>query len=306
MKHTLYFILALLVFASCGGNKAKKTEKQELKIEIPQVPSMISDPGQAALYLSQHFWDKMDFADTTYIAKEVTEQAFADYMALSLSIPPAEAVKGMSAMMDKARANQDVYNYFAERAEHYLYDPNSPYRNEDLYIAVLENIVSWDALDEIYKLRPQTQLDLARKNRVGERAADLEITLSSGRKIKLYDIEADYTLLYFINPDCSACAQATGELNHSDIVRELIDSGELRVVTVYPDEDLAAWNKHLGDLPGDWTNGYDAGLTIREEDTYDLRAIPSLYLLDKDKFVLLKDIPSGVLIHNYLLQKLYM
>ena len=39
----------------------------------------------------------------------------------------------------------------------------------------------------------------------------------------------------------------------------------------------------------EWTNGYDKELVIKNKNLYDLRAIPTLYLLDKNKTVLLKD-----------------
>ena len=38
-------------------------------------------------------------------------------------------------------------------------------------------------------------------------------------------------------------------------------------------------------------NGYDASHIIREDILYCIRAIPSLYLLDADKRILLKDPP---------------
>lgn len=297
--------LTLPILTSCGGRKIKQQVPQKLKIEIPKVPAMVTDPAAQGTFLATHYWDNVNFADTIYIGKEVTEQTFADYLALLAHAPRDIAVGSIELLFNKARANQDVYNYFAERAEHYLYDPNSPYRNEDMYIAVLRNIISWDVLDDIYKLRPQSQLEMALKNRVGEPATDLVLNLSSGRKVRLYDQKADYTLLYFINPDCPTCAQATAELNASEVVRTLLDGGELKIVTVYPDEDITLWNSHLGDLPGDWVNTYDAEKQIRNRDFYDVRAIPSLYLLDRDKRVLLKDIPMGAAIHNYFLQTLY-
>ncbi len=297
--------LMLSTLASCGGRTTKKQAPQELKIEIPAVPAMITDPAAQGEFLAVHYWDNMNFADTVYIGKDVTEQTFVNYLAFILPAPGNIAEASINTLFDKARANLDVYNYFTEKAEHYLYDPNSPYRNEDLYIAVLRNIISWDGLDGIYKLRPEAQLEMALKNRVGEQATDLVLTLSSGRKIRLYDVEAEYTLLYFANPDCSACAQTTGELGHSEIIRHLLDSGELKIVTVYPDENLALWNAHLGDLPADWINTYDAAKQLRGEELYDMRAIPSLYLLDRDKRVLLKDVPSGAVMHNFFQQALY-
>ncbi|KAA5118039.1 DUF5106 domain-containing protein, partial [Bacteroides fragilis] len=43
------------------------------------------------------------------------------------------------------------------------------------------------------------------------------------------------------------------------------------------------------DFAKEWTNGYDKELVIKNKNLYDLRAIPTLYLLDKNKTVLLKD-----------------
>jgi hypothetical protein len=44
--------------------------------------------------------------------------------------------------------------------------------------------------------------------------------------------------------------------------------------------------------PDRWYNGFDPDLAIRGESLYNVRAIPSLYLLDKEKVVLMKDAPE--------------
>ena len=68
-----------------------------------------------------------------------------------------------------------------------------------------------------------------------------------------------------------------------------------------PDEELDEWKKHLSEFPNEWINGYDKKFTIKEEQVYDLKAIPTLYLLDKDKTVLLKDATAPA-IEAYLMQ----
>ncbi len=42
-------------------------------------------------------------------------------------------------------------------------------------------------------------------------------------------------------------------------------------------------------MPDNWVNAYDEKLQISNEELYDLKAMPTLYLLDKEKKVLLKD-----------------
>jgi hypothetical protein len=45
--------------------------------------------------------------------------------------------------------------------------------------------------------------------------------------------------------------------------------------------------------PEEWYNGFDPNLVIRGEGLYNVRAIPSLYLLDQEKRVILKDAPEN-------------
>ena len=54
-------------------------------------------------------------------------------------------------------------------------------------------------------------------------------------------------------------------------------------------EDLKAWQEHGADFPESWgyVRGRDGALS--EANLYDLKAIPTLYLLDRNKKVLLKD-----------------
>lgn len=63
----------------------------------------------------------------------------------------------------------------------------------------------------------------------------------------------------------------------------------LRVLTIYPDEELNLWRKHLVEISEKWTVGH---ASLRgEKPLYDLRALPNLYLLDRDRRVILKDAP---------------
>ena len=70
---------------------------------------------------------------------------------------------------------------------------------------------------------------------------------------------------------------------------ELMENGTLSVVDIYIDEDIDAWKAHRAEYPAKWINGYDPAFIIRTDLLYNVRALPSLYLLDAQKTVLLKD-----------------
>ncbi|MCC8035127.1 MAG: DUF5106 domain-containing protein [Rikenellaceae bacterium] len=310
MKKILHFsviILAVISFTRCKGRRpaadlSDQTVPTELRpLELPRLPALLASPQEQAEYLALHYWDNFDFADTLYIdSPEITEQAFSDYLAIVGVNPPEVAGRSIANLIDRTTVNTAMYRYFSELFENYLDDPNSPLRNEELYILVLENIIALEKVDQVDKLRPRAKLESALKNRVGTRAADIVLTDENGSKVRLYDIAADHILLYFNNPDCIHCERMTANIKGSlDMLVPLVNQGVLKIVTIYPDEDLDAWRKHLDDIPSNWLRTYDGALSIRSEYIYDIRAIPSLYLLDRDKTVLLKDVDNIWLIEDY-------
>ena len=62
---------------------------------------------------------------------------------------------------------------------------------------------------------------------------------------------------------------------------------------------MEAWRNHISYMPAGWINSYDSAVSLKNDEIYDLKAIPTLYLLDKDKKVVLKDVTFEQ-VENYL------
>ncbi|MDR0953912.1 MAG: DUF5106 domain-containing protein [Rikenellaceae bacterium] len=286
---------ALMLSAGCG-NRAKKGEKTALPtFPAIVVPTMVTEPQAVADYVTQHYWDRFEFTDTAFLAApEVLEQALSDYLYLLSSVGEDQAVRNMAEMMKRARADTAMYRYFVEETDHYLWDPNSPYRNETLYIPVLEDIISFSQADPATRTRSEYRLNLARQNRPGMIAADFPYTLNSGESGQMRQIRSEYLILFFNNPGCNACAEITVQIGQSPLLNRLQQEKQggmprLTVLAIYTDEDLEAWREHLPEMPAHWINSYDKGASIKNTNLYDLKAVPTLYLLDRDKRVILKD-----------------
>ena len=127
------------------------------------------------------------------------------------------------------------------------------------------------------------------QNRIGRPANDFRYTTADGATRRMYDIRAEYLLLFINNPGCNMCKTVREAISASPMLNELIERGKLKVLALFPDEDLTEWRNYRDHIPASWINAYDAGCLVRENGTYDLTAIPSLYLLDSDKRVLVKD-----------------
>ncbi len=60
------------------------------------------------------------------------------------------------------------------------------------------------------------------------------------------------------------------------------------MLPIYTEGDRPLWEKTKSSMPSEWTVGYDDS-NIAENGLYNLPSMPILYLLGKDKKVLLKE-----------------
>ncbi len=302
-------VLCFLLLCSCkNGNASSQSTNETIQdtiksITLPAIPAMMTAPEQRADFLVKHYWDNVNFADTNYIHHpEVTEQAWADYCDILNHVPLETAQEAMRKTIERTNVDKKVFTYITDLADKYLYDPNSPMRNEEFYIPVLDAMLDSPLLEEIEKVRPKARRELAQKNRIGTKALNFNYTLASGAQGSLYQLQAEYILLFINNPGCHACTETIDALKNAPIINQLLEQKRLTVLSIYPDEELDEWRKHLNEFPQEWINGYDKKFAIKEQQLYDLKAIPTLYLLNKEKTVFLKDATTQA-VEEYLLIK---
>lgn len=301
----------LLLFNLCTacGSRTNNSPAEVAPVDtitafiLPTIPSMLNTPELRADYLARHYWDNINFADSNYVHHpEVTEQAWVDYIDLLKLVSPPVADAALKNIFSQAEKERKCYLYMMELADKYLYDPNSPMRNEELYISVLDVLLASPVLNDTEKLRPEKRRELAQKNRIGTKAIDFTYTLNSGKQGRLYGLKTPYIVLFINNPGCHACAETIEALKNAPAINQALAKKQVEILSIYPDIDLEEWNRHLSDFPKEWINGYDKGQAIEQKSLYDLKAIPTLYLLDNEKTVLLKDV-TAVEIEEYLSRK---
>lgn len=302
MYRTLVLILAAVGLAACGGRAPRRpaaTTAETPAVFLPAIAPAALAPEERVEWLRWHYWDNFDFADTAFLARADTLQlfeAYARYVQLLFSAPTDGAP--MDSLMRRAAVSRPMLDYFAMLADQVLGDPNSPLRNDEFYIPVLRAQLSSPWYDEYERLAPEYRLSLASQNRIGEQANDFRYTLASGATGSLYGLRAEYVLLFINNPGCPMCRDIREAISASPMLTELIEHGRLRVLALYPDENLDEWRAYREQIPASWINAYDDGCVLREKGLYDLSAIPSLYLLDAQKRVLVKDATDVALVEE--------
>ena len=266
---------------------------------------------EAAEYAAEHFWNRYFDSTTAWAGisdtliggvrqKDMTT-AVREYLIALWSIPYDRAFKAQAHLMSLAETSlkQDtcghIYDWFTSTMESALWNPLSELRNEGLYIPVTESVLRTGRTAEHDSSYYRRQLVTCRNNCPGTPAADFTFTDAKGRLHSLYSTHSEYTLLLFSNPGCPACRDIISTLKASPLISSMVRSGRMTLLSIYIDEDVAEWFKGLSDYPEEWITGYNQDLTIRDRLVYDVRAIPSLYLLDRDKKVLFKDISPNML-----------
>lgn len=296
-------ILALFTLA-CGPKKSQAPVPVTRDFPMMEIPRMMTDPAQRLDWLCAHFWDRFTAPDSLYYCDSVTvngvtleqlERQVGTFATLTQQIPLPAGKKAMSSLYDHLEAFQlahpegNVLPEVVGLVSRYFYDPNSPVRSEDLYQPFVSALARSALIREDYRTRYAWDARVCALNPAGSTAADFVFIDTAGRRRTLHSVRAERTVLIFANPDCKACRDLMEMMDAYPEIQARIASGTLKVVDVYIDEDIDAWKAHKADYPAHWLCGYDPSFIIRKDRLYSVRAIPSVYLLDAKKTVLLKD-----------------
>lgn len=299
----------------CGNNAGKDADDATSSVKfpaLPSVPSTLSDPSAAATYVAQRYWNKFfsqyraNPTDSTMILgvanddMELAMGTFASILESGVSIKDGQqAMKIFFDLMEDVEAenpSSSAYERLADLTEKYFYDPNSPVRSEDLYLAFVESLASSKCTDPNLVPSYKYTISMCSLNKVGTPAADFSFKDINGKVNSLYKIKAETTLLFFSNPGCPSCSEIISALMNDMRVEALVSSERLSVVNIYIDEEIDLWKDYVKTYPKTWINGYDHKYKIRNDVSYNVRAIPSLYILDADKKVIMKDATQDAVI----------
>jgi hypothetical protein len=307
MRIIKIFTLLLAVSLTVGCRQKKAEHFVALPFPNITIPEMISTQQDAADYMAEHFWDVMTDPSRNYpcdslyvsgVAAGEFEQRFANWLSVLDMTSLRIAEKSVARLYDRALlcersdSSSNVFETVVTLAEKYLYDPNSPVRNEEYFLYFARKMAKYDGFTPEMRAKYDFYADMCAMNRLGAKAADFRFVDKKGRNYTLYGISSPLTLLFFSNPGCDACLNIINMLKSDVKVSDMIASGGLAVLNIYIDEDLQSWMDYMSVYPQEWYNGFDPDMVIRNDNLYSVRAIPSLYLLDDQKRVIMKDAPE--------------
>ena len=137
--------------------------------------------------------------------------------------------------------------------------------------------------------RAKHRLLLMARNRVGTPAEQFSFIQPGGEVGRLSDMRGKPTLLFFYSPGCQSCKRAFEELQQDAFFQNRVQTGRLNILFIDSETDSDEWSRTIDELPSFGVKGFNSDGRIVNVPLYDLKASPTLLLLDAKGIVLLKD-----------------
>ncbi len=165
---------------------------------------------------------------------------------------------------------------------------------DDIYLSGKADWVSNGFKDDLRK-----EVERIRPNLIGKKAHNLIMDSYKGIFVSLYDIEKEFTILYFWEPNCAHCMESTPKLKAW--YEKAKDNG-VEVFAVCTTADREKWEKYIEDNKLTWINGWDPERKTNFGFYYNVAATPLIYILDRNKTIIAKKLSVediGPFIENY-------
>jgi thiol-disulfide isomerase/thioredoxin len=296
------------VISANSGNLLATLVKALLPLEVPEfkVPFVTSNPDSVKWiwnynYNKDHFFDNLDLTDERLLRTPILYARLEAFFTNIVIQAPDSINREIDKIIKKCENNYKIFqfvsvylfNHFRE-SEIMGHDAVMVKLADDIYLTGKADWVSKEFKDDLRK-----QVDLIRPNLIGLKAENLVMDSYKGIFVSLYDVKKDFTILYFWEPDCGHCKEATPKLkDYYDKPRDY----SIEVFAVCTTADKVKWTKYIEDNKLTWINGWDPERSSHFDSYYNVQSTPMVYILDKSKKIIAKKLAVGQIdsfIENY-------
>lgn len=273
----------------------------------PPVPTTIPVTKQDSLNnyyeYKSHYWDGITFMDDRIIRTPFFLRKLERYYREVLSPAADSIIRDVDYKLLLARSAPEMYKFLLNwLTDEYI---NPKYMGQDaVFVHLFEKYHS----KGLTKWLNESQLDaisrrayMLMSNLIGDKAADLEMLDTDNKPASLYNVQADYTVVCFWDPNCGHCKEVVPKLD--SVYKAGWKKHNVKIFAVLtPDGKdanvIPAWKEFISSHGlGEWVHVYQTKETeaknVAEQrpsfrQLYDVTMTPTLFLLDKEKRIIAK------------------
>jgi len=274
-------------------------------LKEPVLPPAEKHPGGrydslfAYRYFRDHYWDHISMTDERLVRTPVFQIRFDRYFDEILPQHPDSLSKAAGELLDAAKPNAEMFKFLLSSLTDKYVNPQFMgmdavfvYLFEKYYIPGMAD--AW--MNEKYRKFIFDRGYSLISNVIGNKGADFEFLDTAGRKKRLYDISAPFTVICFWDPSCGHCQEEVPRLD--SMFQQKWKKQGIALFGMMTDGGKDNWLNYIrkNNLKG-WVHGhqteemrdalYKAGLPGFRQ-LYDVYQTPILYALDKEKRIIAK------------------
>lgn len=262
-------------------------------LEVPQIPEGVHklpngqvDSSFAYNYYKAHYWDGFDFQDDRLINSPIYDAKLDEYMN-KVVIPYVDSVeKEADILLKKTRGTKELFKYTLHWLT-YNAETSKVMGMDEVFVYLVENYhmkgdADWIGNDDLQKYIKRVR-EIA-PNVIGNVAPEIRMKDVNGKETPLSSIKSKYTVVAFWEPSCGHCQKEIPLLD--SVYKAVLKAKGVTVYAVRTDDPVKQWQEfiqkhHLEE----WTNVYDPEGKSNYHAEYDIKATPSIYLLDEKKII---------------------
>ncbi len=237
------------------------------------------------------FFDNIDFSDERLLNTNIIYTAVRRTMARDLNAnkSPSVIIRNSDRLIQKSRANEDVYQYVLT---YMLTFYNSFQRiginNVFVHLAekyVLSGEAPWFDSTAVEQIRERAEI--LGGSEVGKKAPEITVQTLEGDSLSLYDLDAKYILLYFWKTGCGHCTDAAKKINELAGIPGL----DIEILGIFTKDDKKGWKSFVEEHKmNNWIHAWDrkANTNSNYPLKYYVVSTPIAFLIDENKTIVAK------------------
>ena len=260
--------------------------------EIPEFPLLENGKKDSISEYNnykEHFLDNVDISDSRLLRSPVLHKKVTTYLHNVVTQNPDSIIKEIDMIIDRTSGNEETFKYFVSYLTSY-YELSKIMGMEAVFVHMayryyMTGQVDW--VDSVQMAKIEERATILRPLLLGNRAENLVLKDINGMHRSIYEIKSDFTVLWFWDPDCGHCKEATPKL------AEIYNSHDRKDVEIYAVgimSELDDWQKFITENNLSWINVNDVERKVDLRKTYDIYSTPVIFLLDKKKEIMAKRI----------------
>lgn len=285
--------LALIFLLSIAGLAALTASAQTAGDEriiirplfdYPLPPDTMQNVQGRADWMMRNFWNDMDFNSKQTVDQNALNDAFNVYITTMRFASQPESDASIGKLIRNIEKNAPLSLQFAKAAVETLYGTNATVWNDHIVLRFINNLLHNKQVKKDRKLRYERLHNILSNSLVGTVPPEFDYITPEGNKAH-YEPNGVITVIEFGDPDCDDCRLAKLKMDTDVTFSSLVEKGKVNVLFIYADPE-EGWQDKLTGYPRSW----HVGASEEIADIYDIRATPTIYVIDRKGRVAAKHI----------------